>query len=146
VSIAFALDVALDRYAEEGPANVWARHDRNTRAIIAAAEAMGLTPFAKPGVRSVTVTAIDVPEGIGGDAVRARLRTERGVVLGGGQGKLAGKIIRIGTMGDITQSDVLDMLGALEGELIAAGLKATAGNAVAAARAAFEGAKQTVPA
>jgi aspartate aminotransferase-like enzyme len=146
VSIAFALDVALDGYADEGPANVWARHDRNTRAIVAAAEGLGLTLFAADGVRSVTVTAINVPEGIGGDAIRARLRTERGVVLGGGQGKLAGKIIRIGTMGDITPNDVLEMLGALEGELIAAGLKATPGSGVAAARAVFEGTKQTVPA
>ena len=38
VSIAYALDVALDRYAAEGPANVWARHERYTNAIIAAAK------------------------------------------------------------------------------------------------------------
>jgi aspartate aminotransferase-like enzyme len=139
VSIAYALDVALDRYAAEGPANVWARHERNTNAIIAAAEAMGLELFAEPGMRSVTVTAINVPAGISGDEIRKKLRVERGYVLGGGQEKLAGKIIRIGTMGDVTQTDVLAMLGALEIELLSAGLKIQAGSGVQAAVRAFMG-------
>jgi aspartate aminotransferase-like enzyme len=146
VSIAYALDVALDRYAEEGPANVWARHERNTNAIVAAAEAMGLKLFAERGMRSVTVTAIHVPEGISGDDIRKKLRTERGYVLGGGQEKLAGKIIRIGTMGDVSQNDIVDMLTALETELIAAGHKAVAGSAAKAAQAAFRNARQPVPA
>jgi aspartate aminotransferase-like enzyme len=126
VSIAYALDVALDRYAQEGPANVWARHQRNTDAIIAWAEARGLELFAEPGMRSVTVTAINVPAGVNGDEIRKKLRVERGYVLGGGQEKLAGTIIRIGTMGEITARDLADMLSALETELVAAGFKAKA--------------------
>ena len=88
VSLCYAMDVALDRYNDEGPANVWARHERYTRGIIAAAEALGLELFAQPGVRSVTVTAIKVPAGVDGDAIRKTMRVERGFVLGGGQGKL----------------------------------------------------------
>ncbi len=138
VSQCFALDVALDRYAETGPAAVWARHDRYTRAIVAAAETMGLELFAQPGVRSVTVTAISVPAGIDGDAIRKTMRVERGFVLGGGQARLKGKIIRIGTMGDISQTDVLGMLGALELELLGAGLKIQAGTGVQAALQVFQ--------
>jgi aspartate aminotransferase-like enzyme len=146
VSVAYALDVALDRYADEGPANVWARHERNTSAIVAAAQAMGLQLFAEPGMRSVTVTAIHVPAGVNGDEIRKKLRVERGYVLGGGQEKLAGKIVRIGTMGDVSQNDFVEMLSALEAELIAAGHKAKPGSAAAAATQAFRNASQPVPA
>jgi aspartate aminotransferase-like enzyme len=133
VSICYALDVALDRYASEGPANVWARHERYTRAIVAAAEALGLTIFAQPGVRSVTVTAINVPDGIDGNAIRKALREKYDVVIGGGQGKLAGKVIRIGTMGDLSPDDLLGALEALEGELRERGASIPAGTARTAA-------------
>jgi aspartate aminotransferase-like enzyme len=139
VSVAYALDVALDLYAKEGATNVWARHQRNTDAIVAFAEGAGLELFAEPGMRSVTVTAITVPAGVNGDEIRKKLRVEHGYVLGGGQEKLAGKIIRIGTMGDITQTDVLAMLGALEMELLSAGFKMQAGAGVQAAVRAFMG-------
>jgi aspartate aminotransferase-like enzyme len=94
----------------------------------------------------VTVTAINVPAGIDGNAVRKAMRVERGFVLGGGQARLAGKIIRIGTMGDISQTDVLEMLGALEMELLAAGLKIAVGTGVQAALRVFREAGQPIPA
>jgi aspartate aminotransferase-like enzyme len=144
VSVAYALDVGLDRYNEEGPANVWARHERNTRAIHAAAKAMGLEIFSQDGYHSVTVSAIKMPEGLNGDAIRKTLREERNVVLGGGQGKLVNKIVRIGTMGDITQQEVVDMLGAFEAQMIKAGHKSRAGAAVEAATRAMKG--EAVPA
>jgi aspartate aminotransferase-like enzyme len=146
VSQCYGMDVALDRYAATGPANVWARHQLYTNAIIAAAETLGLELYAQPGVRSVTVTAINVPAGIDGDAIRKNMRVERGFVLGGGQARLAGKIIRIGTMGDISQTDVLGMLGSLEMELLAAGLKIQVGSGVQAALRVFLEATQPVPA
>lgn len=137
VSLCYAMDAALDRYNVEVDTNVWARHERNTNAIIACAEALGLELYAKPGVRSVTVTAIKVPAGVDGDGIRKKMRIERGFVLGGGQQKLAGTIIRIGTMGDITQTDVLGMLGSLEMELLAAGQPIHVGTGVQAALRVF---------
>jgi aspartate aminotransferase-like enzyme len=92
------------------------------------------------------VTAIHVPAGINGDEIRKKLRVERGYVLGGGQEKLAGKIIRIGTMGAVTQNDIVEMLTALETELIAAGHNAKTGSAAKAATEAFRSASQPVPA
>jgi aspartate aminotransferase-like enzyme len=133
VSLCYALDVALDRYNAEGPANVWARHERYTRAIIAAAEALGLTIFSQPGVRSVTVTAINVPDGVDGNAIRKALRAKYDVVIGGGQGKLVGKVIRIGAMGDLSPDDVLGALEALESEMRAGGATIAPGTARAAA-------------
>jgi aspartate aminotransferase-like enzyme len=144
VSVAYALDLALDLYAKEGAANVWARHDRYTRMIIAAAKAMNLEIFSQPGAASVTVTAIKVPAGIDGDGIRKNLRVNQNVVLGGGQEKLAGTIVRIGTMGDITPDDVLNMLGAFEQELAKAGHKLRVGAGVEAAKLAMKG--EAVPA
>jgi aspartate aminotransferase-like enzyme len=137
LSLAYALDVALDRYNEEGPANVWARHERYTRAIHAAAEALGLAIFSQPGAHSVTVTAISVPEGVDGNAIRKALRAKFNVVIGGGQGKLVGKIIRIGTMGDLSNDDVLGALDALEGEMRDGGRDIAPGTVRAAARRAM---------
>lgn len=144
VSVAYALDVGIDRYNAEGPANVWARHERNTRAIHAAAKAMNLEIFSKDGAHSVTVVAIKVPAGVDGDAIRKTLREQRNVVLGGGQAKLAGKIVRIGTMGDITPQEVIDMLAAFESELDKAGHKQRIGAAADAASRAMKG--EAVPA
>jgi aspartate aminotransferase-like enzyme len=121
VSVVYALDVALDRYAAEGPVEVWARHARYARAIRAACEALKLEVYSKEDAHSVTVVAVHVPAGIDGDGVRRVLREERGITLGGGQRELKGKIIRIGTMGDLSQSDILGMLGELELALIDAG-------------------------
>ncbi len=121
VSIVYSLDAALDLYAEQGPATVWARHARYAHAIRAACEAMQLEIFSRPGAHSVTVVAARVPAGLDGDAVRRRLREEHGMTLGGGQQELKGKIIRIGTMGDLSQADILGMLGALEIALLEAG-------------------------
>lgn len=146
VSIMYALDVALDAYNAEGASNVWARHDRYASGIRAFAAAVNLGIFSSEGVHSVTVVAIEVPAGIDGDAIRKNLREQYGFVLGGGQKDLKGKIIRIGTMGDLSQTDVLAALGALEIELLNAGHKLQAGAGVQAALRVFLDQPAPVPA
>ena len=86
--------------------------------------------------------ALRLPEGIDGDAIRRSLREARGVVIGGGQKSLKGKILRIGTMGDLTQTDVLGALGALEIALLDAGAPVHAGTGVQAALRVFLEAEQ----
>jgi aspartate aminotransferase-like enzyme len=137
VSIAFGLDAALDAFEQAGAAAVHERHARYARGIRAAAEALGLEVFSRDGAHSPTVVAIRVPAGIDGDAIRASLRTSRGVIIGGGQKELKGKIIRIGTMGDLTQTDVLGALGALEIALLEAGYALQAGTGIQAALKVF---------
>jgi aspartate aminotransferase-like enzyme len=129
----YALDAALTIYETDGPREVWARHDRYARAIRAACEALGLSVFSHDGAHSVTVVAVHVPTGIDGDAIRRVLREENGITLGGGQKELKGRIIRIGTMGDLSQSDLLGMLGELEIALVNAGLPVVIGSATKAA-------------
>lgn len=114
ISILFALDAALQRYFEEGAQAVWHRHEMYARAIRAAFGALGLTIFSQPDAHSPTVVAARVPGGLDATVLLRKLREERGVVLSGGQLELKGKIIRMGTMGDVSQTDVLGALGALE--------------------------------
>ena len=137
VSIVFGLDAGLDEFEHAGARAVHERHARYARAIRACAEALGLRLFSREGAHSPTVVAIELPAGIDGDAIRKALRESRGVVIGGGQKELKGKILRIGTMGDLTQTDVLGALGALEIALLEVGAPIRAGAGVQAALKVF---------
>lgn len=133
VSVVLATDVALDLFESTGAEAVHARHERYARAIRAAAEALGLELFSRDGAHSPTVVAIKVPDGIDADVIRKAMREGRGVVIGGGQKALKGKIVRLGTMGDLTQTDVLGVIGALEIALLDAGVSLNVGKGVQAA-------------
>lgn len=114
VSLAYGLDVALDMYEREGAPAVWARHERHAQIIRNAVQAMGLQLFSAADAHSVTVVAMHVPAGVDAAAVRRILREKHDIIIGGGQQELAGKILRIGTMGDISEADVKNALTALE--------------------------------
>ncbi len=118
VSVLFALDAALQHYHHEGAKAVWHRHEMYAQAIRAAFTALGLPVFSQPGAHSVTVVAGTVPAGVDAATLLRKLREERGVSLSGGQLELKGKIVRMGTMGDVSQTDVLGALGALEMALL----------------------------
>lgn len=118
VSVLFALDAALQHYHAEGAERVWHRHAMYAQAIRAAFSALGLGVFSQPGAHSVTVVAGNVPAGVEAATLLRKLREERGVSLSGGQLELKGKIVRMGTMGDVSQTDVLGALGALEMALL----------------------------
>jgi aspartate aminotransferase-like enzyme len=138
VSIAYALDVAIDGYHDEGAASVYARHDRYARAIRAFAEAAGIELFSQPGSHSVTVVAMHVPPGLDVSAIRSALRDRYDVILGGGQAELKGKILRMGTMGDLTPADVRYGLESLAAVLREHGYAAADASAVDAARAVLD--------
>ncbi|HEY0798954.1 MAG TPA: alanine--glyoxylate aminotransferase family protein [Candidatus Baltobacteraceae bacterium] len=137
VSIAYGMDVAIDLYELEGAPHVWARHARYAEAIRAAVVAMGLDLFSAPDAHSVTVVAFKLPAGADAGAVRRTLREQYGIIIGGGQQELKGKILRIGTMGDIGAADVLDALSALEATLRGFSIDVAAGVGPRAAREVF---------
>ena len=137
VSVAYALDVAIERYATEGAERVFARHARYARAIHAFARAVALDIFSQPDAHSLTVVALRAPAGLDVAAVRTSLRESHGVVLGGGQAEFKGKLMRIGTMGDLTSVDVLRGLEAVEAVLAEHGHRAADGSGSEAARASF---------
>ncbi len=134
VSVVFALDVAIERYHAEGAERVYARHEAFARAIRAYAEAAGIELFSRPDAHSLTVVAMHAPAGIDVAKLRAELREDHGVVLGGGQAELKGKIVRMGTMGDLSHVDVLRGLDALGVAMQQQGYRADSTRAALSAR------------
>ena len=117
ISILYALDTALERYHAEGMEKAFARHARFAAMIRSALQRLGFTLVSRPGAHSPTVVAAYPPPGVDAGALLKRLRETHGVVLAGGQGELAGKIVRFGTMGDVGDVDLLGAIEAIELEV-----------------------------
>jgi aspartate aminotransferase-like enzyme len=133
VSMIFGLREALRMIAEEGLANVFDRHRRCGNAFREGARAMGLELFTRGPAPSDTVTVLRSPAGIEGGAIVRRLYERYHTVIAGARNRLAGQVIRIGTMGTIAAPDVLTDLHYLEGALTDLGVRVPAGAGVAAA-------------
>jgi len=98
----------------EGLQARFARHRRTARAVRAGVRALGLRLVPDEADASEAVTAMWLPEGVDGNALLKKLRLEHGVVLGGGPGKMRGKIFRFGHLGYVPDDAVLAGLRALE--------------------------------
>jgi len=138
VSVAFALDAAIARYHAEGAPSVYARHDRYARAIRAFAAAAGIEVFSQAPAHSVTVVAMKVPAGLDAAAIRKELREVHGIVFGGGQAELKGKLLRMGTMGDLSPVDLRRGLEAFETVLRSQGFGLEPGAGIRAGHAVLE--------
>jgi alanine-glyoxylate transaminase / serine-glyoxylate transaminase / serine-pyruvate transaminase len=119
VSMLFGLRESLTMLFEEGLPAVFARHRRLAeaarRAVGRWAEAGALDFYVQePAARSHAVTAVAFAEGHDPDPVRLACRDELGVAFGGGIGPLAGRVLRIGHLGDLNESMLLGALGTLE--------------------------------
>ena len=100
VSDISALDEALDMVFEEGLRKAFLRHNKVSKALLAAIRAMGLTPFPESDkFHSPTVTAFYKPARIDEDRLRALMESRYSVMIAGSWGKLAGKVLRLGNMG-----------------------------------------------
>jgi aspartate aminotransferase-like enzyme len=114
-SIYFALDVALKHMRAEGLGAIYERHAAMGAFTRERVKSIGLELFPRDErFASNTVTAVKWPEGIDGGAIAKRAREEFGVVLGGGQGKLKGKIFRVGHMGYCAEDDLAQALDVVE--------------------------------
>jgi alanine-glyoxylate transaminase / serine-glyoxylate transaminase / serine-pyruvate transaminase len=119
VNIFYGLRESIRLLEEEGLDNVVARHSRlaeaTRRAVRVWAGNNGPQLFClAPDRYSDSVTAILMPEGYNGDAFRRTVRERFNVSLGGGLGKLGGKIFRIGHLGDLNEPMLLGALTAVE--------------------------------
>ena len=134
VSLYLGLREAIRMLREEGLDEVYARHARLSRMVKAGAQALGLELFGEDPERAVCVTAIKCPEGIDGSAVTKLVRSKYGIIFAPGQGKLKGKIFRIGHLGWLDETNVLQALAVLELALEELGYPVKKGHAVAAAQ------------
>jgi aspartate aminotransferase-like enzyme len=133
VSLIFGLREALTMMHQEGLANVLSRHARLSAALQAGCVALGLPMFQKARPLSTTTTVAVVPDGLdGGDIVR-HMRTRYGTVIASQRTKLDGRVIRFGTMGALTEGDILTDLLHLECTLRDLGCAPEPGAGVAAA-------------
>ncbi len=133
VSVLFAVQEGIRMLLEEGLDSVYRRHRDIADACAAGLEAMGFRLFAAPGYRSATVTAAVPPEGLDIAAYRKLLRTRFGVVIAGGQGKMSGKLIRVGHLGAVAAGYLVQVLWAMEQAMEELDLRPNEGHGVGAA-------------
>jgi alanine-glyoxylate transaminase/serine-glyoxylate transaminase/serine-pyruvate transaminase len=122
---------------EEGLDARFRRHWFQARAIRAGLAALGFTFFTAPQFMASTLSVVAYPDGIDDKAFRAAL-DERGVVVAGGLAETAGKVFRMGHMGNLTDDDVFFALDAVEEALGSLGKPFDRGAAVRAAAAVFD--------
>ena len=112
-NLLYGLAEAIDMLHEEGLDNVFKRHDRHAAATRKAVQAWGLEVLCQePKDYSSALTAVLLPDGHNADAFRAGVLQNFNMSLGNGLAKLAGKVFRIGHLGDFND---LMLLGTLSG-------------------------------
>jgi alanine-glyoxylate transaminase / serine-glyoxylate transaminase / serine-pyruvate transaminase len=130
----YGLRESIDALLEEGLENVFARHHRLAEGTRRAVKAWGLELCARaPQWHSDTVSAIMVPPGVNGAEVIDVAFRRYNLALGAGLARMAGKLFRIGHLGDLNE---LMLLGAIAGAEMAmrdVGMKVAPGSGVAAA-------------
>jgi len=120
VNLIWALKESLRLIKEEGLENRIERHERYARGMQKAIEALGFTILAEKEHRAVTLSNCIYPDGID-DAEFRRILAEEGVVVAGGLGSYAGKLFRLGHMGNIDIHIYVSVLCALERALYRVG-------------------------
>lgn len=100
VNLVYALAEALAIVAEEGLDARWARHATAHEALRRALAVLGLERLAPAGEHLSSLLAVRVPKDLDEASVRVPLLTEDGIEISGGLGPLAGRIWRIGVMGE----------------------------------------------
>ena len=122
-NLLYGLREALAMLEEEGLENVFARHQRHAEATRRAVRAWGLEVLAtNPAEYSASLTAVLLPAGHDADRVRKLVLETFDMSLGAGLGKLAGKVFRIGHLGDFNDLMLVGTLAGVEMGLALAGV------------------------
>lgn len=118
VSAMFALREALRLVLEEGLEERFKRHQENHLLLKKGLEELGFSFLVKEGYRLPMLNSVILPEGIDEAGVRSQLLNKYNIEVGGGLGDLAGKIWRIGLMGESSDANHVNMLlSALKAEI-----------------------------
>jgi alanine-glyoxylate transaminase/serine-glyoxylate transaminase/serine-pyruvate transaminase len=118
INMIYALAEALRIVAEEGLEQRWERHRRAHEALRGALSPLGLERLARDGEQLWPLLAVKVPEGVDDAAVRGALLAEHGIEIAGSLGPLAGKVWRIGVMGEGARPEPQERLVAALAELM----------------------------
>jgi alanine-glyoxylate transaminase/serine-glyoxylate transaminase/serine-pyruvate transaminase len=129
----YALAEAIDMLHEEGLESVFARHNRHAEATRRAVRAWGLEIWCRePRDYSSTLTAVLMPEDYDADLFRSVALEHYDVSLGTGLSKIAGKVFRIGHLGDTNDLTIIGALAGVEMALLLAGIPHRKGGVQAA--------------
>ena len=114
VNLIWALKESVRLIEAEGGLKVrYERHLKHARALQKALEALGVKILAEPACRAVTLTNVLYPEGTD-DMLFRKTLIEEGIIAAGGLGPYAGKLFRIGHMGNIDTNDIAAALSTIE--------------------------------
>ncbi|MEX2191301.1 MAG: alanine--glyoxylate aminotransferase family protein [Bacteroidota bacterium] len=131
VNLVWALKESVRIIKEEGLEARYARHTRFANAVRTGLESLGFGILAAPGARASTLSGVLYPAGLEDVKFRGML-AEEGVQVAGGLGAYAGKMFRLGHMGNIDQHDLVSVLAAIERTLHRCGQKVKIGSGVSA--------------
>jgi len=132
-NLLFGLREALRMLDEIGLDNIFARHARHAEATRRAVDAWGLECVCRdPASASAALTAVLLPEGYDADAFRDAILERFDLALGNGLGRLAGKVFRIGHLGDFNDLMLAGTLAGVEMGLDTAGVPRSASGVAAA--------------
>ena len=122
-NLLYGLDTAIEMLLDEGLARVFARHARHAEATRRAVKGWGLEVLCQdPDQHSGSLTAVLLPDGQDADQFRKVVLDHFNMSLGAGLGKVAGKVFRIGHLGDFNDLMLLGTLGGVEMGLDIAGV------------------------
>lgn len=114
-NLLYGLHEAIAMLLEEGLPNVFARHRRHAEATRSAVRGWGLDILCQdPDGHSPVLTAVVMPEGHSADALRKLALENFNLSLGQGLSRLAGRVFRIGHLGDFNDLTLLGTLGGVE--------------------------------
>lgn len=128
VNLIFGLHEALKMMKKEGLSNIYARHQKLALGLRAAVKALGLELLVKDDENaSYAITSILPPRGISVPDIRSSFKNDFDIIVANGQNTLKDKIFRMGTLGFVSERDLITAVGALEGVLSILGYKFEAG-------------------
>ena len=134
LTLLWGLDEALTMLLDEGMDAVAERHRFLANGVRAAVDAWGLRQCAKrPEIASNSLTAVMVPDGHDARRVIELAFTRYDISLGSGLNEVAGKVFRIGHLGDTNSLTLAGALSGVEMALCDAGIPITLGSGVGAA-------------
>ncbi len=145
-NLLYGLREAIAMLLEEGLDNVFARHRRLAAATRAAVNHWGLEVLCQePAEYSPVLTAVLMPPGHDADNFRKITLEKYNISLGSGLSKVAGKVFRIGHLGECNELTLLGALSGVEMGLSAAGVPHRAGGVDAAMKSLEDADKSNAP-
>lgn len=133
VNLIFALQAALKIMKKEGLENIYARHKKLALGLRNAVRALNLELFVKDDEKaSYAITSIYPPENVSVPDIRKYLKSDFDIVVANGQNALKDKIFRMGTLGFVSERDLITAVGSLEAVLLKLGHKFEVGAGVKA--------------